>query len=126
MKRVSLFIPCLVDVVLPHIGESTVALLRHLDCAPAYHPEQTCCGLMSFNGGFRKEARRLARHFIRVFENDDLIVSPSGSCVNMVKHRYVELFDDDPAWLARARALAPRVFELSQFIVDHLGVEDLG
>ena len=126
MTRVSLFIPCLVDMVLPHIGESTVKLLRHLDCESTYHSEQTCCGLMSFNSGFRKEARRLARHFIRVFENDEWIVSPSGSCVNMVKNRYMELFEDDPVWFARAQALSSRVYELSQFIVDHLGVEDLG
>ena len=126
MNRISLFIPCLVDMVLPRIGESTVALLRHLDCESTYHCEQTCCGLMSFNSGFRNEARRLARHFIRVFENDEWIVSPSGSCVNMVKNRYMELFEDDPVWFARAHALAPRVYELSQFIVDHLGVVDLG
>ena len=121
MKKISMFIPCLVDLVLPHIGENTATLLGHLDCEPIYHPEQTCCGLMSFNSGYRDEARRLARHFIRVFENDDLIVSPSGSCVNMVKNRYKNLFDEDPGWRKRAAELAPRVYELSQFIVDHLG-----
>jgi L-lactate dehydrogenase complex protein LldE len=126
MKKISLFIPCLVDLVLPHIGENTVALLRHLACEPLYHPEQTCCGLMSFNSGFRDEARRLARHFIRVFEDDEVIVSPSGSCVNMVKNRYADLFEDDPAWRRRAAGIAPRVYELSQFIVDHLGVERIG
>ena len=126
MKKISMFIPCLVDLVLPHIGENTATLLGHLDCEPIYHPEQTCCGLMSFNSGYRDEARRLARHFIRVFENDDLIVSPSGSCVNMVKNRYKNLFDEDPGWGKRAAELAPRVYELSQFIVDHLGVEQLG
>jgi len=126
MPPVSLFIPCMVDLVLPQIGESTAALVRHLGCEPIYHKEQTCCGLMSMNTGFRNEARRLARHFISVFENDEVIVSPSGSCVNMVKNRYLTLFEDDEAWLARARALAPRVYELSQFIVDYLQVEDLG
>lgn len=126
MKNVSLFIPCLVDLVLPHIGENTVTLLRHLDCRPIYHPEQTCCGLMSFNSGFRDEARRMARHFIQVFENDEVIVSPSGSCVNMVKNRYAMLFEDDPAWRRRADELAPRVYELSQFIVDVLGTVQLG
>ncbi|MDA8137322.1 MAG: (Fe-S)-binding protein [Desulfobacteraceae bacterium] len=125
-KKVSLFIPCTVDLVLPAIGESTAALVRHLGCTPVYHREQTCCGLMAFNSGFRQQARRLARHFIEVFENDEVIVSPSGSCVAMVKQRYPELFEDQPDWQRRALALAPRVFELSQFIVDHLGIRDLG
>jgi len=124
LKSVSLFIPCLVDLILPRIGECTAAVVNHLGCRPVYHREQTCCGLMSFNTGFRKEARRLARHFIRIFENDDIIVSPSGSCVNMVKNRYQQLFEDEPQWRRRAEALSPRVFELSQFIVDHLGADN--
>ncbi|MCJ8499169.1 (Fe-S)-binding protein [Desulfatitalea alkaliphila] len=126
MPTVSLFIPCLVDLVLPRVGECTATLLSHLGCKPIYHSEQTCCGLMAFNGGHRDEARRLARRFIRVFEHDPLIVSPSGSCVHMVKQRYAELFADEPAWRARALALAPRVYELSQFVVDFLGVQDVG
>jgi L-lactate dehydrogenase complex protein LldE len=116
----------MVDLVLPHIGESTAAIVRHLGLTPIYHPEQTCCGLMAFNSGFRDEARRLARHFIQIFEKDEVIVSPSGSCVNMVKNRYPALFADDPAWQRRALALAPRVFELSQFLVDRMGVTGLG
>lgn len=126
MRTVSLFIPCMVDMVLPRIGESTVAILEHLGCTPVYHQEQTCCGLMAFNAGHRDDARRLARHFIRVFEHDALIVSPSGSCVNMVRNRYPDLFEDAPDWRARARRLAPRVFELSQFVVDYMGARDLG
>ncbi len=126
MPRISLFIPCIVDLVLPGIGESTAALVRHVGHTPIYHQEQTCCGLMAFNSGFRDEARTLARHFIQVFEDDATIVSPSGSCVNMVKNRYPELFADEPDWQRRALALAPRVFELSQFLVDHVGVTDLG
>lgn len=126
MPTVSLFIPCTVDLLLPPIGQSTAAVLEHLGCRLIYHEEQTCCGLMSYNIGFRKESKHLAKHFIRVFENDDFIVSPSGSCVSMVKHRYVQLFEDEPDWQTRARAIAPRVFELSQFIVDQLGVTAIG
>jgi L-lactate dehydrogenase complex protein LldE len=126
MTAVSLFIPCMVDLVLPHIGESTVSLLEHLGCTPLYHQEQTCCGLMAFNAGFRDAARRLARHFIRVFEGDAIIVSPSGSCVNMVKNHYATLFVDEPEWHARVLRLSPRVYELSQFVVDRLGVRDVG
>lgn len=126
MTTVSMFIPCMVDVVLPHIGESTAAILAHLGCRPVYRQEQTCCGLMAYNAGHRDDARRLARHFIRVFEHDAAIVSPSGSCVNMVKNRYADLFEDAPEWRARAIGMADRVFELSQFVVDRLGVRDLG
>jgi L-lactate dehydrogenase complex protein LldE len=126
MSRVSLFIPCIVDLVLPGIGESTAAIVRHAGQTPVYHQEQTCCGLMAYNSGFRDEARQLARHFIEVFEADETIVSPSGSCVHMVKNRYPELFEAEPAWRRRALALAPRVFELSQFLVDRLGITDLG
>lgn len=126
MKTVSLFIPCMVDLVLPHIGQSTAAIVRHLGCTPIYHAEQTCCGLMSYNTGFRKEAKRLAKHFIRTFEEDEIIVSPSGSCVNMVKNRYPELFENEAHWQRRARSLAARVYELSQFVVDHMGITDLG
>jgi L-lactate dehydrogenase complex protein LldE len=115
-----------VDLVLPRIGESTVALIEHLGCRPVYHQAQTCCGLMSFNNGFLREARSMAKHFISVFEKDEVIVSPSGSCVNMVKNRYPGLFEDDPDWQARALSLSPRIFELSQFIVDRLGFTDLG
>jgi L-lactate dehydrogenase complex protein LldE len=126
MKRVSLFIPCTVDLLLPSIGESTVSLLRRLGCDPVYHQEQTCCGLFPFNSGFREEARRLARHFIGVFGDDELVVCPSGACVNMVRNRYPELLCDYPSWLSLAESLSTRLFELSEFMVDVLGVEDVG
>jgi L-lactate dehydrogenase complex protein LldE len=126
MRTVSLFIPCVVDLLLPVIGEATVSLLRSLGVNPVYHDEQTCCGLPAFNAGYRQEAKRMAKHFIEVFEDDEVIVSPSGSCVCMVKDHYPELFDGEPAWLRRAEALPPRVNELSQFIVDVLGVEEVG
>jgi len=126
MKPVSLFIPCIVDLLLPEIGEATVSLLRRLGCRLTYHEEQTCCGLFSFNAGFRSEARRMARHFLEVFGEDEVVVSPSGSCVHMVRNRYPELFSDEPEWLDRARSLSGRVYELSQFLVDVLGVGDVG
>jgi len=96
MQTVSLFIPCIVDVALPSIGEATVLLLRHLGLDPVYHREQTCCGQPAYNAGFRSEASRLAKHFIEIFENDDVIVSPSGSCLHTVKYHYPELFKSEP------------------------------
>lgn len=126
MKNVSLFIPCLVDTLLPATGESMVSLLRRLGCSPSYHPEQTCCGLIPYNSGYRKEAARLARRFVALFEKDEAVVCPSGSCVAMVRNAYGELLCDEPDWQARAEAVSRRVYELSEFIVDVLAVEDVG
>lgn len=126
MPDVSLFIPCTVDLLLPSIGEATVSLLRRLGINPTYHKKQTCCGQPAFNAGFRKEAKRLAKHFINVFCDDGIIVSPSGSCVFMVKQQYPLLFEDEPEWLQRTEELSQRIFELTQYLVDVLKVEDVG
>jgi len=126
MKKVSLFIPCIVDLLLPEIGEATVLLLSRLGLRPVYHEDQTCCGQFSFNTGFRREAARMAVHFLEVFGEDEVVVCPSGSCVNMVRNRYPELLEDEPRWLDRARNLAPRVYELTEFLVGVLKVEDVG
>jgi L-lactate dehydrogenase complex protein LldE len=123
---VSLFIPCTVDLLMPEIGTAACELLEHLGEQPVYHQDQTCCGQPLFNAGYRDQARRVAKHFIEVFGRDERIVSPSGSCVSMVKHHYPELLSHEPSWYGRARELAGRVFELSQYIVDVLGVTDVG
>lgn len=126
MKDVSLFIPCTVDLFLPHIGEATVSLLRRLGMNPVYHQEQTCCGQPALNAGYRKEAQKAAKHFIKIFGDDEKVVSPSGSCVCTVKYHYPELLENEPEWRSRAEELAPRVFELSQYLVDVLKIEDFG
>ncbi len=126
MKNVSLFIPCTVDLFLPHIGEATVTLLRRLGINLVYHEEQTCCGQPAINAGYQKEAQKAAKHFIKVFGDDEQVVSPSGSCVCTVKYHYPELFENEPEWRRRAEELAPRMFELSQYLVDVLNVEDVG
>ncbi|MBN2398630.1 MAG: (Fe-S)-binding protein [Deltaproteobacteria bacterium] len=126
MKHVSLFIPCTVDLFLPEIGEATVRVLRRMGVEPLYHEAQTCCGQPAMNAGYRDQARKAAKHFIDIFDDDDIIVSPSGSCVYMVKHHYPRLLCDEPVWLRRAEEVSERVFELSQYIVDVLGVDDVG
>lgn len=126
MKEVSLFIPCLVDLFLPRIGEATASLLRRAGVNPVYRRGQTCCGQPAMNAGYRKEAKKAAKHFIELFGNDEVIVSPSGSCVWMVKHHYPELLGDEPEWFRRAAELAPRVYELSQYLVDVLDLTDTG
>lgn len=126
MKTVSLFIPCIVDRVFPEIGEAVVSLIRRVGCRVEYPAEQTCCGLPALNAGFKKEAQSLARHFLGVFGSREWVVCPSGSCVHMVRHRYPELFSNDPGMLSQVEALGTRVFELSEFLVDVEGIEDVG
>jgi L-lactate dehydrogenase complex protein LldE len=126
MKSVSLFIPCIVDLFLPDIGEAVVKVLKNLGLSLVYHDAQTCCGQPAFHDGRKTEAVKLAKRFIEIFENDETIVCPSGSCVVMVKKHYPELLADDPAWLKRAQTVAGRIFELSEFIVDVMGIADVG
>ncbi len=126
MKHVSLFIPCIVDLFLPDIGEAVVKVLKNLGLSLVYHDAQTCCGQPAFHGGRTAEAVKLAKRFIEIFENDENIVCPSGSCVVMVKKHYPEILADDPAWQKRAQAVAGRIFEFSEFIVDVMGTIDVG
>ncbi len=123
-KTVSLFIQCLVDTMFPQVGEAMVAVLDRLGVPVDYPAGQTCCGQPAWNSGYRREAAAAARHFIEVFEGAEAIVCPSGSCVHMVRHHYPGLFEDDPAMAAKARAVAARTYEFTQYLVDVLGVSD--
>lgn len=102
-------------------------ILRRLGIDVQFPPGQTCCGQPNFNAGLRAEARPIAEHTIRVFEKTtgDIVI-PSGSCAHMIKHGYAELFANDPVWLPRAQYLASRVYEFTEYLVDKLGVTDLG
>ena len=126
MEVISLFIPCTVDLFLPHVGEATVSLLRRTGVRPIYHKEQTCCGQPAINAGYREQAKKAAKHFIRVFGEDEKVVSPSGSCVGIVKHHYPELLAEEPEWRRRAEELSLRIYELSQYLVDIRKIENVG
>jgi L-lactate dehydrogenase complex protein LldE len=119
-------VTCLGDALFPEVGVATVRLLRRLGVTVDFPPAQTCCGQPHFNSGFHDDARDLARHTIRAFDNGQIIVTPSGSCAAMVKLEYPELFHDDPAGHARAADLAGRTHELSDFLVNVLKVDDVG
>lgn len=124
-KKVSLFIPCLVEHFLPHVGEATARVLSRAGVEVEYPSRQTCCGQMEFKAGHQAEARKMALHFLRVFQDAEVVVSPSGSCVGMVRNYYPVLFQDEDAWLSRMELLARRTFELTEFLVDVLGIDDL-
>lgn len=125
--RVALFIPCYVDQIYPGVGVSTVRVLRKLGVEVSYPEGQTCCGQPAFNSGFMDETRGVARHFLDAFEKEsfDYIVCPSGSCATMVSHYYPMIFEGSSGE-SRAEALAPKVREFSDFLVNVLGVKDLG
>lgn len=127
MTTVQLFITCLIDSFYPQTGEAVVDILHRLGVNVDFTPDQTCCGQPNFNAGLRAEARPIAEHTIRIFEKTiGDIVTPSGSCAHMLRHGYPELFQGDAAWLPRAQALAGRVYEFTEYVVDKLGTTDLG
>ena len=119
-------VTCLGDALFPDVGVATVRLLRRLGVEVDFPAAQTCCGQPHFNSGYHHDARQLARHTIEAFANGQMVVTPSGSCAAMVKLEYPELFHADPPWRERAEDLARRTHELSEFIVNVLGVEDVG
>jgi L-lactate dehydrogenase complex protein LldE len=125
-KTVTLFIQCLVDGVYPQVGVATAAIFRKLGIDIICPTQQTCCGQPAFNAGYHRQARIAAKRFIEIFETADVIVCPSGSCVTMVRHHYAQLFKEDAFWERRARQVADKTFELTQYLVDILGVDDLG
>jgi len=149
--RVQLFVTCIVDSLYPAVGEAVMEVLERLGVEVEFPEAQTCCGQPNYNAGFRREARQLALHFLDVFAphppprplaipppspspqamekgegtgggGEAPIVTPSGSCAAMVVHGYADLLANDPRNLARAKAVAARTYEFSQFLVDVLGV----
>jgi L-lactate dehydrogenase complex protein LldE len=126
LMKISLLITCLGDALFPDVGTATVRLLRRLGVEVDFPAAQTCCGQPHFNSGYADDARALARHTIQTFAGSDKVVIPSGSCAAMVKLEYPKLFPDDASWRCRAEELAARTHELSDFLVNVLGVEDVG
>jgi L-lactate dehydrogenase complex protein LldE len=118
----ALFITCLVDLYRPEAGEATVALLEGQGLAVEFPLEQTCCGALAHQAGWRPEALELARRWVEIFEPFELIVSPSPVCVAHVRHEVPRLLVDEPEWQQRAEAVAARTYELSEFLVDVLDV----
>jgi L-lactate dehydrogenase complex protein LldE len=126
--RVSLFITCLADTMFPQTGQATVRLLERLGVSVDFPREQTCCGQMHFNTGYASEALPLVRRFADAFDGSELIVSPSASCVSMVREHYPRLAErtGDPRLVERIEALRLRTLELSELLVERMGVEDVG
>jgi len=126
--RTSLFITCYNDTLYPETGRAVVRLLERLGVGVDFNPRQTCCGQMHANSGFRGEAFSQAKQLVRLYMDADTVVIPSSSCVAMIRDQYPGLFEElgNDALRRDFAALLPRVYELSEFLIDKLGVDDVG
>jgi L-lactate dehydrogenase complex protein LldE len=126
--RIGLFVTCLVDALFPSVGRATVTVLERLGHDVTFPTEQTCCGQMHINTGYQKAALPLIAHHADVFADCDAVVAPSGSCVGSVRHQHASVARrlGDPGLAERSEAVAAKTFELSELLVDVLGVEDVG
>ena len=124
--RAQVLVTCIVDRVFPDTGMAVVTVLERLGLTVECPAAQTCCGQPAFNAGSLADARALARHTVDILSRSSApIVIPSGSCGDMVIHQYDVLFKDDDAYRDKARAVAARTWEFSEFLVDVLGVTDV-
>lgn len=126
--RIALFITCLADTLYPDVGRATVRLLERLGHEVTFPRAQTCCGQAHTNTGYGAMALPLVANHVEAFEGCDVVVAPSGSCVGSVRHQHAMLARQagDEALAGRAEALASRTYELSELLVDVLGVTDVG
>ena len=125
-RSATLFVTCIVDMMYPEIGEAVVTVLERLGIDVQFPVEQTCCGQPAFNSGHWDDARAVAGRNMEVLRGQGNVVIPSGSCTTMVRHFYPELFGDNPALVAAAQDLGGRTYELTEYLVDVLGVTDVG
>jgi L-lactate dehydrogenase complex protein LldE len=128
LMRASLFITCYNDTLYPETGRAVVSLLERLGVDVEFRAGQTCCGQMHANTGFRGEAFSQAKRLVRLYADAEAVVVPSSSCVAMMRDQYPGLFEElgNEGLRRDFAALLPRVYELSEFLIDKLGVEDVG
>ena len=126
-KRVSFFATCLGDTLFPDIGKYSVQLLEKLGCEVSFNPRQTCCAQPLVNTGFQAKAKKSMQTLTEalLYQDCEYVVAPSGSCVLQVKE-YPMFFQGDAKWEGKAKTLAGRIWEITDFIVTVLGVTDVG
>jgi L-lactate dehydrogenase complex protein LldE len=123
--NVHVFIPCFVDQLYPDAGFNTIKVLERAGCNVNYNPAQTCCGQPAFNAGYWGEAREVCNKFIADFSDAEYIVIPSGSCTGFVKNYYSKIYDN-ASNQKNIKSLQGKVYELTDFLVNVLKIEDLG
>ncbi len=126
--RITLFITCYNDTLFPGTGQAVVRVLERLGHTVEFPLDQTCCGQMHFNTGYRREAYPLAKRFVEIFSNAEAVCIPSSSCVAMIREYYPALAreNNDAAMATALDTLLPRIYEFSELLVDRLGVTDVG
>ncbi|WP_028305577.1 (Fe-S)-binding protein [Desulfitobacterium sp. PCE1] len=124
--KISLFITCLGDTMFPDLGETMSKIFTRLGHTVDFPEGQFCCGQISFNSGYMEDTRTVARATIDAFENSEVVVAPSGSCIGMIHHNYPTLFKDDPVYAKKAKDLIDKSYEFTQFVVNVLKTPDLG
>jgi L-lactate dehydrogenase complex protein LldE len=126
--QVALFITCFNDTLFPNTGKAVVSIVERLGHQVVFPEDQTCCGQMHFNTGYQAEAMPLIRRFVEIFSQYEVIVSPSASCVGMVRdmYRFAAEVQQDAKLANEVALLAERVYEFSEFIVNRLGITDVG
>lgn len=124
--QVHVFIPCFIDQFYPNTAANFVKIMQQAGCEVKYNANQTCCGQPAFNSGYWNEAKTVALKFLDDFDTAEIVVSPSASCTGFVRNYYHKLFADDEPALERTNQIRKRVFEFSDFLVNHLKVEELG
>ncbi len=122
---VQLFIPCFIDQLYPQTAFNVVAVLEKAGCTVHYNPEQTCCGQPAYNSGYWDEAAKLAGKFLRDFGDEMPIVSPSASCTGFVMYHYPKILKDNPELLLKQQKIKNKIYELSDFLVNVLKIEQL-
>lgn len=124
--NVAFFPGCMVDMLYPEVGVAAVNVLERLGCTVELPDDQVCCGQPFTNSGYIEQAKPMMRQVIDAYSRYDTIVSLTGSCAWAIKAEYPHFFADDPVYSQRIADLAPRIYEFTQFIVDVLGVTDVG
>jgi len=123
---IQLFIPCYIDQLYTKTGFNVIKILEKAGCTVHYNPNQTCCGQPAFNSGYWKETRDFAEKFLTDFDCDLPIVSPSGSCSSFIIHHYQKVLTERQDLIEKHNLIKNNVFELSDFLVNKLKVENLG
>ncbi|WP_163969724.1 (Fe-S)-binding protein [Oceanobacillus halotolerans] len=123
--KVSLFITCMCDIFTSNVGKDTVEILERVGCEVDFPEAQTCCGQPAFNSGYLQESKEAMKQMMVAFKDSEYVVGPSGSCVGMLQE-YPAIFEGDPKWEQEAKALASKSYEITQFLVDVMGIVDVG
>jgi len=123
---IQLFIPCFIDQLYPQTAFNTVKILEKAGCKVHYNPNQTCCGQPAFNSGYWKEASSMAKKFLIDFNAEMPVVSPSGSCTGYIKRHFHQILNEWPELLSKFEMMKNSIYELSDFLVNILHVENLG